>query len=222
MKFLYTLALIVFCHGLVSSQIVNQVGGSLGYSNYMGDLVVPTFTFKQSSIAANAFCKKQLNPFFSLRPSLLVGAFSGDDDFYSRNRNRGNRFKTTFFEMTFIMEYDLLGERRYPRNEMMRRILSPYIFTGIGFTVLSQSIHYGSADNPDISASYSAVQPAVPIGFGLKKDINKHIQIAMEWGMRLTFTDYLDGVKLSGDPSDNDVYLYGGLGVIYRLANYVR
>ena len=222
MKFLYSLTLLLLTCFTTEAQVLNQIGGSIGYSNYLGDLVVPSFTFNQSSFAANLFCKKQLDANISLRGNILIGKLKGDDLFYHRNASRGINFQSNFFELTLIGEYDLLGQRRYPKGGGGKDILSPYVFAGLGFMIVDQSIHYGSADNPDISAVFSYMHPAIPLGMGFKKDIGKSLQVSIELGMRLTFSDYIDGVKKSGDPTDNDVYFFGGLGVIYQLTDYAR
>ena len=222
MKYYWSILLFVLVFNFGNSQVIHQVGGAVGYSNYLGDLVEPMFTFKHSSLAGSVSARKQLGPNFSLRGNIVLGKLKGDDRFYDRNRKRGNRFESTFFEMSILAEYDLLGERRYPKNGGIASILSPYVFGGLGFLMLDQSIHYGSADNPDLTAVYNFLHLSIPIGFGLKKDVDKSFQIGIEWGIRFTFSDYIDGVKRSGDASNNDVYFFGGLGVMYQLANYSR
>lgn len=200
-----------------SQPVIDEVGGFVGYSNYLGDLVVPIYTFRQSSLAGGGFCKKQLNANFALQANLLIGKLKGSDLFYERNTSRGISFEGTILEVSVVAEYDLLGQRRSPKSGGNRAILSPYFFAGAGFMAMGQSIRYGRADNPDVAAVYSPVHPAFPLGMGLRKDISNNTYLAAEMGMRLTFSDYLDGVKLSGDPTDNDVYFLGGLKFAYRL-----
>jgi hypothetical protein len=42
---------------------------------------------------------------------------------------------------------------------------------------------------------YNTTQMAMPFGLGIKYSLNKKLGFAMEWGMRKTFTDYIDDVS---------------------------
>lgn len=211
---------------LYSTQIISQInyeiGATAGYTNYVGDLVVPTFTFAQARPAIGLIGRSQLTTNLSVRANLLYGSLVGDDRNYQRNIRRGNRFKASIFELTFMAEYDLLGKRRFPRNEAARQILSPYVFAGIGMVALSSSIHYGRSDNPDITANSSQIHPALPMGMGLRKDLTDRLHISLEWGVRLTLSDYLDGVKYSGDPNDNDAYFFGGVTFGFNINSFIE
>ena len=52
----------------------------------------------------------------------------------------------------------------------------------------------GTAAAPGVSR-YSLTQIAIPFGLGFKWSIAKHVGIGVEWGMRKTFTDYIDDVS---------------------------
>jgi hypothetical protein len=42
---------------------------------------------------------------------------------------------------------------------------------------------------------YKLTQVSIPFGVGAKANLSKNIGISFEWGMRKTFTDYLDDVS---------------------------
>jgi hypothetical protein len=42
---------------------------------------------------------------------------------------------------------------------------------------------------------YRLVQVSIPFGAGFKLNLSERIDLSMEWGMRKTFTDYLDDVS---------------------------
>ncbi len=44
---------------------------------------------------------------------------------------------------------------------------------------------------------YKLVQISIPFGVGVKTNLAKNIGLSIEWGMRKTFTDYLDDVSQS-------------------------
>ncbi len=51
---------------------------------------------------------------------------------------------------------------------------------------------------------YKLIQPAIPMGIGARFRINEVMDVAVEWGLRYTFTDYLDDV--SGNYVDLGVF----------------
>ena len=213
-KYLFVLCLF---NVVVNSQSNLEIGILTGYSNYLGDLVVPAMTLRQSSLAVGLVGHQQLTPCFALRANLIYGRLKGSDQNYDRNTGRNNHFKSSLVEFTLLWEYDLLGNRRFEDENGFREILSPYFFFGFGLIALHQTLHYGHSNNPDVFADYAPIQPSFPFGMGLKKDISQRWNVSVEWGMRLTLSDYLDGVKWSGDPSDNDVYFIGGILVSYHF-----
>ena len=52
----------------------------------------------------------------------------------------------------------------------------------------------GTSANPGKN-KYSRAGTAFPFGVGMKYNLNKNIILGLEWGMRKTFTDYLDDVS---------------------------
>lgn len=191
----------------------------MGYSNYLGDLVEPTFTFDQSSFCAGAFVKKSLSESFALRGNVFIGGLYGDDFFYETNKARNDRFRSTFLEISFMGEYDLIGQRRYQRNGLFKKTISPFVFAGLGIIASNPKVVYGIPDNIDAQNPQGAFNLVLPVGFGLKIDVNDLIYVGVEWGMRVTTTDYLDGVKLTGNADNNDVYFIGGVSATYRFAD---
>src|SRR5208283_3885074 len=49
---------------------------------------------------------------------------------------------------------------------------------------------------------YSLIQPAIPLGIGFKFALNDKWSVGIEYGIRITFTDYIDDVsKTYFDPT---------------------
>ena len=52
------------------------------------------------------------------------------------------------------------------------------------------------------ASPYKRLQPSVPMGVGIKMALGKRGCLGFEWGMRKTFTDYIDDVSGSyADPT---------------------
>ena len=69
----------------------------------------------------------------------------------------------------------------------------------------------------DAHFNYSNTQFSLPIGLGVKYDLTNNLNIGFEYGIRLVWTDYLDGVSQAGNPNKNDVYFSGGIVLAYRF-----
>ena len=217
MKILKLILILTLLPFLSYSQSQLDAGIMLGYSNYLGDLVPPRFTFNHSNFSFGFVGRKEMSKNISVRSNLIYAKIEGDDSYYSRNADRNTNFTTNIIEFSFMGEYDPYGKRRFPKDGSMAKTMSPYVFAGIGFTVAIPSVEYGDPDNPDARAINNKLHLSFPIGFGVKNDLTDKIFIGAEWGVRFTSTDYLDGVSITGDKNDNDVYIIGGVMAGYRL-----
>jgi hypothetical protein len=79
---------------------------------------------------------------------------------------------------------------------------------------------FGFSGNENKTAEYSNVQVAIPFGGGVKYVLNPKYYLALEFGVRKTFFDYLDNISDGnpafknyqyGEPNDNDTYFFLGL-----------
>ena len=97
------------------------------------------------------------------------------------------------------------------------------------------------------SEEYSLTQVAIPLGGGIKIAVNPSFNIILEYGVRKTFTDYLDDVSTTypgnilsmtneaiymsdpsgshlsgeqrGDPDKKDWYSFAGITLSFKLNN---
>ncbi|HOZ29839.1 MAG TPA: DUF6089 family protein [Bacteroidales bacterium] len=163
-----------------------EIGALAGGSYYMGDINLAKH-FYSPHLNAGIFAKYHFNSRYVLRFSGLYTELSAADaDFtndFQLSRNRD--FETMLIELAMQFEVHFLP---YELCEMKRRSFTPYIQTGL-------AVYFASS-------SQSTFGLALPIGFGIKKNINSHLVIGAEWSFRKTFTDNLD--SLSGE--DLDVY----------------
>jgi len=53
----------------------------------------------------------------------------------------------------------------------------------------------GQNEGFDGRSPYKTSQLAIPFGFGFKYSLSKRLAFALEWGLRKTFTDYIDDVS---------------------------
>ncbi len=191
----------------------NWEGGLfLGYSNYMGDLVEPVFTFAQSSPAFGLMLRNHLSDKMGLRFNLLYGKIKGDDAYYGFNTARNASFESPLVEVSFMGEYALFRFPQKKAGSTFQRGFTPYLFGGFGAAFGSPKVTNGETIN------YSNTYFSIPLGGGLRYDLNSRTHIGLELGGRFSFSDALDGIsEQKGNPDLNDAYYMGGIVLGFRF-----
>jgi len=223
-----------------------ELGFSAGTSNFMGDLGKkdPAGKTYFSDISASlfrpafgVFYRHGFNKFVAVKASATYGRLTGDDrianykevqdnDWFRNYRNLN--FRSPVFELGVTAEIHILP---YAAGSTKWRI-TPYLMAGVGFfffdpktdyngeTVRLRSIGTEGQGMPGYGNKYSLIQPAIPVGFGLKYNLTREITLAFEFGHRYTFTDYIDDVStVYPDKADIDAF-YGGsrARMVYELS----
>ena len=201
-----------------------------GYSNYLGDLVPSVITFKDAHPAYGFFLRRRLSYRFGLRGNIFAGKIDGSDLHYDKNRSRGTSFESSLLEVGLTGEYEFRLNRNKGRDlyrtgengkRIFRKSIVPYMFAGGGIVLFDNNTKYGGTmpalENEDRKAEYAQKKFCIPVGGGVKINLTERMLLGLEWGERFTFTDYLDGVKASGDPNDNDTYVVGGVSLSVRF-----
>ncbi len=184
-----------------------------GGSYYIGDLN-PAKHFVYSKPAFGAIFRYNLTTRYSLRFTATYGnVYASDanaDDPFMVQRNLS--FKSDVLELAFGVELDLF---KYRINDMKYPI-TPYFFYEIAYFKMNPT---GEMNGEDYSLQalgtegqgtslndknpYKLNQLSVPLGIGLKFNLRARLAVSFEYGIRKTFTDYLDDV--SGSYVDPDL-----------------
>lgn len=205
--------------------------GGLGASNFLGELGgannVGTHGFKDFEFKAIRpnMCvglRYKLTPFFALHSHLTVGGLYGDDnlteEYFRKNRNLN--FRTTIYEINCNFEASILAQKEgglYKLRGIRRSStyeVSAYAFAGIGLFHFNPkgkldgkwvALQPLGTEGQGISPArnkYKLTQICIPIGFGFRYFFNRHLGLGLEYGIRKTFTDYIDDVsKTYYDPA---------------------
>lgn len=190
-----------------------EMGFFGGGSYYIGDLN-PLQHFVYSKPAFGAIFRYNLTKRYSLRFTGSYGqVYASDansDDPFLVNRNLS--FKSDILELAFGVELDLFD---YNINNMKDPI-TPYFFYEVAFFKMNPTAELNGEDytlqnlgteGQGTSLSdkepYKLNQLSIPLGIGLKFNLRKRMAISVEYGIRKTFTDYLDDV--SGNYVDPDL-----------------
>ena len=206
--------LMIIVSNQVNAQRVSEVGPFAGVSYYLGDLNLNKHFFL-SKPAGGVVHRYILNSHFAIKNSFLYGTVSGDDS-KSNNPTQINRnlhFRSSIFDIATEIEFNFLpfdgpeGERARAGSD--RYYFSPYVFVGISLFTFNPQANVGGTwyDLQPLGTEgqgtiayldrdkYSLAQLSIPIGAGIKYEITEKVNLAFEWGIRKTFTDYIDDVS---------------------------
>lgn len=187
----------------------SEIGIFAGTSFYIGDLN-PTTLFAQPGVASGFMFRYNLTPRWGLKADFIFAEVAGSDAKSNKGYARNLSFVSPITEISveaelnFLKLYNVRGKNR----------ITPYIFAGItcfsfnpqatlNHTVYElQSFGTEGQGLAGQRKRYSLTSFAIPFGIGVKCTIGRHLSVGAEWGMRYTFTDYLDDV--GGVYYDND------------------
>lgn len=193
----------------------NEFGIGAGAFNYRGDLV-RTFDVMNFRPGFMAHYRRNLSGYVSARVALSGGSLYGSDakpyDVLGLERNES--FRTSLFEISGTFEYYFLDFR----VDKALVNWSPYIFGGFSMFLFNPQ--------QEKRAEYSSIQPAIPMGIGIRYNFSRKLGIAFEFGARKTFFDWLDNVSEGntgvkdykyGNHFTNDWFYFTALSVSYTI-----
>ncbi len=205
-----------------------QINGSvkLGLTGYQGDLHC------RSDESIGLF--QELNPSFGVgvhlplsrvigfRGELSYFRLTGDETQFETpaQTNRGWAFKDNLFEVSALLDWEILGRRRYDISGNFKKTLTPVIFGGVGLGFTNSEVDWKNSTNANISTDQvydKNAELTIPLGIGLKYYFSEKLALAAELAMRMPVSDYYDGVSFSGNPENDDLFAFGGVKAYFGL-----
>lgn len=219
-----TLLLIGFCMNPLQAQR-SEIGLFGGGGFYLGELN-PTHLFAGTQPAGGLVYRYNLSPRWALKANFIFGKVTGSDEKTNKGYERNLSFFTPITEfsaeaeLNFFNLYSSTGKNRF----------TPYIFAGVTLFSFNPKTEYngtvyelqsfgtegqGLEGGPE--KSYALTSFAIPFGIGIRATIGRYFSIGAEWGIRYTFTDYLDDVR--GVYYDNEILRENRGDLIANLAD---
>ena len=207
MKHIFTLVIFSFFISMNLSSQYTEVGFFAGVSNYHGDLTPKNLEVSSYASAFGAFGRYNFNGHIAGKVHFYKGLLQGSD--YKAQITKGERernlsFQSDVYELGAQIEYNFLDFKVAIKDH----ITTPYIFAGVaGFYYNPQAEINGqwfdlrplSTEGQGLEGSsaqpYKKFSLAIPWGLGVKFNINHLTNIGLEFGIRKTFTDYIDDVS---------------------------
>ena len=216
------------------SDFIVEVGGNFGIMSSVTDIGGAN---SDAKIYLNEWNKFAFTPglylgfmyqdFIGLRLQATWGKVSGNDATISgtstnlvSKKNRNLNYQSNIIELALLAEFHPLMLRYYEDGPPR---ISPYIAAGIGYYSFKPKAEFdgrlidlrplrlegqGFAEYPDRTL-YKTSQVNVPMGIGIRYEINNFMNVRGEFLHRVLFTDYLDDASSRKwiDPSLFDKYL---------------
>lgn len=155
-------------------------------TGYLGDANTSTL-FKRPSWDVELIFRYLANTRWSFKTNFFVGGLSGDsaDMLNVFPNGQTYKFSTIFYELSELAEFNFFGYGMGETYQHLKR-WTPYIAGGLGVTLWSVHGRAGAAFN-------------IPFGVGFRYKPSKRVNLGLEFLMKKTFTDKLDGPDLE-DP----------------------
>jgi hypothetical protein len=212
--------LFIIVSSLVKSQHV-EIGLFGGTTYYLGELNpgVP-FVNKPRPIIGVLY-RKNWSKRYALRLSANYGKLAAEDKMNSSEWSgfRELSFSSSILEASGVLEFNFLP---YQINNYNTSPFTPFVYIGIAAFQVKPTVE-NTTTGAEVEGS-SLIAPSVPFGFGFKFDFIRNLGLSIDWGVRKTFTDevdglgetYLNGYQLSNS-ENNDWYSFVGISLNYKI-----
>lgn len=163
-----------------------DMGGGLGISGYLGDANTANL-LKNPGWNAEILFRYVLNPRWAFKTNFFTGNIRGNSADMTNVFPDAHTFKfsSSFYEIGEMAEFNFFNYGLGKKYQNLKRI-TPYITAGLGFTLFTTS-------------GENCFTVNIPIGAGVKFKVNKRLNLGLEFIMKKTFSDKIDGTDLS-DP----------------------
>ncbi|OFY96751.1 MAG: hypothetical protein A3K10_12090 [Bacteroidetes bacterium RIFCSPLOWO2_12_FULL_31_6] len=198
-----------------------EIGVLFGTSYYVGELNPSNPFINKINPAIGVLYRKNLNKRYALRYGLNYGLLAADDNYNKTewNKIRNLSFSTSILEVSGLLEFNFLP---YQINNYNTSPFTPFVFIGAAVFRVAPEVKNNSINTT--SKSKSIIAPSIPFGVGVKFDFIRNIGLNIEWGVRKTFTDEIDGLPNTSangyqisNSNNKDWYSFAGITLNYKI-----
>ncbi|MCG9910046.1 MAG: DUF6089 family protein [Flavobacteriales bacterium] len=184
----------------------NDMGITGGVMYYMGDLN-PSKHFRFPGPGVGFLYRHNFDHHFSVRGNVILGRIWADD---AKSKNGYQNTRNLRFS-SYMAEVSVQGELNFFQFEPGNRKkanFTPFIFGGVGAFYFNPRSTLSTGEEVSLATlntegqgvipgrkRYGPITACLPFGMGIKWNPWKGATLMLEWGMRYTFTDYLDDVS---------------------------
>ncbi|MCX6350372.1 MAG: DUF6089 family protein [Bacteroidetes bacterium] len=207
-KYIVLFTGVLFLIPLFSTSQFWEIGILGGATQYNGDLSPYLVTMQETQPCYGAFARYNLNTRYTVKGNVFRGKITGSDlnAINNKTKERNLSFRSDIIDLAVTIEYNLLP---FEANFNSRKRFAPYIFGGLTvFHFGPEALYKGkwiplqplgtegqNTTQHNDRTKYALTQIGIPFGMGIKYSLNNNWCIGAEFGLRKTFTDYLDDVS---------------------------
>ncbi len=197
---------------------VSEIGITGGVNYYIGDLNPTRHYPKDTKLAFGVVYRYNFSDRYAFRIQALNGTLQSYDSHSSDTLQllRDLHFRSKLLEFSGVLEVNF---RKYRSRDKDSKRWTPFMFAGLAFFHAAPQAMYddtwydlaplgtegqGTTAYPGKDA-YSVDNICIPFGVGFKVNAGR-IDFQLEWGLRRTYTDYIDDV--SGTYVDRDLLAF--------------
>lgn len=157
-----------------------ELGGMLGAAFYLGDANYSAL-YKNTNPAASLMARYNINPRMALKFDLAMTKISGNaldgPTRYPDVPDMKWKFSNSLVDLACQYELNAWAYGTGKSYKGTKR-LAPYIQVGLGFTYAASTLTMN-----------------IPIGFGVRYKLKERLNCGVDWTMRLSMSDKLDGIN---------------------------
>ena len=193
-----------------------EVGAGLGVGQYFGELGNNQWGYSFNNIrpTSTVYGQYHINNWISLRAGysfVWLEAYDSDADSPARQR-RNLSFRTFVHEASLMAQFNIFEFDPYYADHQW----TPYLFAGMAVYNFNPQTNFarewidlqplgtegqGIPGLEDSRPRYNLTQMLIPVGFGVKYNLDERFTFGIEFNYRYTFTDYIDDVSTTyADP----------------------
>lgn len=186
---------------------VGEIGVTAGAMYYIGDLNPYRHYPKDTKIAFGVLYRYNFSDRYALRLQALNGTLQSYDSHSSDSLQqlRNLHFRARLLEFSGLFEVNF---RKYRSRDKDSKKWTPFIFGGLAYFRANPQAQLddtwydlaplgtegqGTSAKPDEEA-YAVDHMCIPFGAGFKVNLGR-LDFQLEWGLRRTYTDYIDDVS---------------------------
>jgi hypothetical protein len=182
----------------------SEFGFLVGGSYYIGDLNQYSH-FKNTNFAAGVLYRFNVHSRLAIRANLTYGSIEASDaeSKFALLRNRNLSFQSKIYELAGGVEFNYfpfqIGHSKYRGTA--------YLLAEMGLFHMNPTTEYngeeielqsvgteGQGTELSSKKGYGKTQLTIPLGLGCRFSLGKSVSLSFEYGIRKTFTDYIDDV----------------------------
>jgi len=199
-----------------------DLGLTGGMSYYLGEINPSIPVVNRPKPSVGLFYRKNINKRYALRYGLNYAKLAAADNIRSTDLAdyRDLSFSADLWEAYGLLEFNFIP---YQINNRATSNFSPFVFIGLAAFRVGSDVRGRNLD--DLESNLISI--SIPFGIGLKFNFSENWGLGIEWGMRKTFSDkidglsesYVDGYQLSNS-QNNDWYSIIGLTLNYKILTH--